>query len=599
MSAQIKIPESTESSESVSIASSANDSACSAAVLERQDDPSPSEADALTGGDSIRPFAESPGATPESDTAIATRVLAELPDGVVILDERNRVLWANACFRRWVGPDYLGQNIYAALNSDGAGADCCPLQSVLATGETNSLTIRSLDNRHYRLQAAPFRDEAAGSERATKLLATVRNVTSAVLQQNKLSAINRAGVELANIRAEELQSMSVEDRIELLKSNILHFTQDLLRFDVVEIRLLDSETGKLEPLLSVGLVPEATGRALYAKKEGNGVTGWVAATGISYLCDDTTKDKLYLEGAKDAKSSLTVPLKLHDKVIGTFNVESPKPRAFSESDLQLLEFFTRDVAIALNTLELLVAEKASAAAASVEAIHSAVALPVDDILSEAVQVMERFIGHESDVAQRLKTILRHARDIKQVIQKVGEKMAPTQAHPQVQHLEQRPRLKNRQVLVVDSDNAVRLAAHSLLDRFGCVVETARDGAEAICMARNLRAQSYDVVIADIRLPDMNGYEFLVKLKEIVNPAPLILMTGYGYDPSHTIPNARRAGHPPRWILYKPFRLDQLLDTVDLVIAAGQNPVAQVAPEQASVAQVAPAQVAANRATLPA
>ena len=37
---------------------------------------------------------------------------------------------------------------------------------------------------------------------------------------------------------------------------------------------------------------------------------------------------------------------LHDQVIGTFNVESPEPRAFTESDLMFLEIFTRDVAVA-------------------------------------------------------------------------------------------------------------------------------------------------------------------------------------------------------------------------------------------------------------
>ena len=88
-------------------------------------------------------------------------------------------------------------------------------------------------------------------------------------------------------------------------------------------------------------------------------------------------------------------------MIGTFNVESPEPRAFSESDLQFLEIFARDVAVALNTLELLLAEKASTAAASVEAIHSAVALPVDDILNDAGNVMERYIGHEPEVVERL------------------------------------------------------------------------------------------------------------------------------------------------------------------------------------------------------
>ncbi len=264
--------------------------------------------------------------------------------------------------------------------------------------------------------------------------------------------------------------MTVEERIELLKSNILHYTKDLLHFNVVEIRMLDQKTGRLEPLLALGIQPEAARRELYADTRNNGVTGFVASTGKSYLCEDTTEDPLYLEGSQDARSSLTVPLVFHDQVIGTFNVESPEPRAFSESDLQFLEIFSRDVAVALNTLELLAAEKASTAAESVEAIHRAVALPVDDILNDAVNVMERYIGHEPDVVERLQKILRNARDIKQVIQKVGQQMSPAQAVPQAQLADSRPRLVGRRVLVVDADDSVRSAAHALLERYGCVVQ---------------------------------------------------------------------------------------------------------------------------------
>ena len=91
---------------------------------------------------------------------------------------------------------------------------------------------------------------------------------------------------------------------------------------------------------------------------------------------------------------------------GDRHVQCRKPRAapFTESDLQFLEIFSRDVAAALNTLELLVAEKASTAAESVEAIHIAVALPVDDILNDAVNIMERYIGHEPEVTERLQHI---------------------------------------------------------------------------------------------------------------------------------------------------------------------------------------------------
>ena len=273
------------------------------------------------------------------------------------------------------------------------------------------------------------------------------------------------------------------------------------------------------------------------------MTGFVAATGKSYLCEDTTEDPLYLEGCKGAKSSLTVPLILHDEVIGTFNVESPEPRAFTESDMQFLEIFTRDVAVALNTLELLVAEKATTAAESVEAIHSAVALPVDEILNDAVNVMERYIGHEPEVVERLQRILRNARDIKQVIQKVGPEDG-AQPGPSAGRcrIEQRPLLRGRRVLVVDADESVRSAAHALLERYGCIVETAHDGGEAVCMVRNLAADDgYDCIIADIRLPDMTGYELMLKLQGILDAVPLVLMTGFGYDPGHSIVKARQAG----------------------------------------------------------
>jgi CheY-like chemotaxis protein len=497
------------------------------------------------------------------------RVLESMPDGVVLLDTDNGVVWANAAFRHWCNREHVeGGNFYAIMGSpEILGPDFCPFHTALATGKSSATTLRSAENRFFHVHVAPLR-ELDGPPR--NLIVTVRDVTAESQQQQKLAAIHQAGVELADLSPDELAHMSVDERIELLKSNILHYTKDLLNFDVVEIRLLDAKSGRLEPLLAVGMTPEAASRELHAEPQDNGVTGFVAATGKSYLCEDTTEDPLYLKGAQDAKSSLTVPLVLHDEVIGTFNVESPEPRAFTESDLQFLEIFTRDVAVALNTLELLVAQKASTAAESVEAIHSAVALPVDEILNDAVNIMERYIGHEPQVVERLQRILRNTRDIKQVIQKVGQDMAPSQAQPQSQHQAQRPKLRGKMVLVADADETVRGAAHALLERYGCIVETAHNGAEAICMVRNLSsALKYDVIIADIRLPDIAGHDLLARLRETVKPLPLVLMTGFGYDPGHSIVKARQAGL--KYVLYKPFRLDQLLDTVEKTIQENAGP----------------------------
>jgi CheY-like chemotaxis protein/GAF domain-containing protein len=493
------------------------------------------------------------------------RVLQGMPDGVVLLDSDNKILWGNGRLREWTGrDDVVGANFYEVMGTpDILGPDFCPFHTAIATGHPSGSTLRCFQNRYMRVHAAPVVDAEGSSQ---NLVVTIREVTEEVLQQQKLSAIHQAGIELADLTPDEVSKMTVEERIELLRANILHCTQDVLQYNVVEIRMLDQNSKALIPVLAVGMMEEAANRDLRADTVGNGVTGFVAATGKSYLCEDTSKDPLYLEGCAGARSSLTVPVMLHDRVTGTLNVESPEPRAFSESDLQFLEIFARDVAMALNTLELLAAEKASTAAASVEAIHSAVALPVDDILNDAVNVMERYIGHQPDVVERLQQILRNARDIKQVIQKVGQSMAPVEAQPSATRVEPRPLLVGRRVLVIDADESVRSAAHALLERYRCIVETAHDGSEAQFMVRSLSAdQHYDAIIADIRLPDMSGFDLLLKLKEMMERVPMALMTGFGYDPGHSIVKARQAGLQA--VLYKPFRLDQLLETVEQLVTS--------------------------------
>jgi CheY-like chemotaxis protein len=493
------------------------------------------------------------------------RVLQGMPDGVVLLDSDNTILWGNGRLRDWTGrDDVVGANFYDVMGTpEILGPDFCPFHTALATGRPSGSTLRCFQNRYMRVHAAPVIDAEGAPQ---NLVVTIREVTEEVLQQQKLSAIHQAGIELADLTTDEVSKMSVEERIELLRANILHCTQDVLHYNVVEIRMLDQNTRELVPVLAVGMTNEAAGRILRADTCGNGVTGFVAATGKSYLCEDTSKDPLYLEGCAGARSSLTVPVMLHDRVTGTLNVESPEPRAFNESDLQFLEIFARDVAIALNTLELLAAEKANTAAASVEAIHSAVALPVDDILNDAVNVMERYIGHQPDVVERLQQILRNAREIKLVIQKVGQAMAPTEAQPTSTRVEPRPLLVGRRVLVIDADESVRSAAHALLERYRCTVETAHDGSEAQFMVRSLSSdQHYDAIIADIRLPDMSGFDLLLKLKEMMEHVPMALMTGFGYDPGHSIVKARQAGL--KAVLYKPFRLDQLLETVEQLVTS--------------------------------
>ena len=79
---------------------------------------------------------------------------------------------------------------------------------------------------------------------------------------------------------------------------------------------------------------------------------------------------------------------------------------------------------------------------------------------------------------------------------------------------------------------------------------------------------YDIIISDIKLPEYSGFQLMMRLKEIIDPVPMILMTGFGYDPGHSIVNALQNGLHPKARLFKPFRLDQLIDVVQTVLTAG-------------------------------
>jgi CheY-like chemotaxis protein len=483
----------------------------------------------------------------------AKRILEALDEGVAVVDPSLRVTWANATFTSWCGGPPAGRSFYDALGSpEILGPDYSPFHTALA-GKPAGTRLHCHDSRYLDLHVTPVHDPDG---KVSQLISLCRDVTAEAHQQQKLDALHLAGQELAALAPDQLADMGVEERIELLKHNIRRFTHDLLHYDAIEIRLLDRQTGRLEPLLLEGMTVEASQRVLYAKAQGNGVTGFVAATGKSYLCPDTANDPLYLEGAPGARSSLTVPLIVQDQVIGTFNVERPQLNAFREEDLQFAEIFSREIGAALHTLELLSAEKRSTASQSIEAISREVALPVDEILAAATAVLDRYIGHEPEMADKLRQILASARSVKQSIQKVGEDLAPAKpdaAAGRPTH----PRLKGMRVLVADNDERVRRSAHGILGRFGCIVETSRDGQEALTMAR---LSTYDAVLIDIRLPDLNGYEVFHRLRKDQPRARGILMTSFGYDPAHCIVKARQEGL--RFVLYKPFRIDQLLDALE-------------------------------------
>lgn len=487
-------------------------------------------------------------------------LLEQLPGGYALVDLDEQIIWSNTSLKRIAGIDSIeAKKFFDVLGSPKIlGPDFMPFNTAMATGETVRTTIQVGDKAYYELQVTPVFEQSPDCP--TSLIAIIRDMTAEITEREQLRAIYQAGLALGDLTPQEILEMDLPQRKELLKSKIVHFTKDLLQFETVEIRLLDKKTKRLCPLLVYGMEREAVERELFAETHDNGVTGYVAATGNGYLCLDTSNDPLYLVGNAAARSSLTVPLKRHDEILGTFNVESSRQDAFNEKDKEFLELFSREVAIALNTLELLVVQRTAAANESTSRILQRVAQPADDILVDASKLMERFIGMDPEAIASLKRILKHTRQIKQLIQAVGQEITAPGDLPNAAAVTARPLLQGRRILVVDNDDSVREAARNLLGQFHCDVETSHCGEEAFSMAK---AAHYDLVLVDINLSDMTGFECFSQLKQIRENLPIVLMTGFGYDPGHSIVKARQAGL--KHALYKPFRLDLLLSTVEAAL----------------------------------
>ena len=497
------------------------------------------------------------------------QILGRIATGIAVVATDLRIVWRNPAFTELcAGPADPGVDIHQALASlDDHREEACPFHRCLSGARTATNRLRLSGERHVEVTVQSVElAESAGADAdssevaATKyLLCLLRDVTPEVKERAKLVAIHRAGLELSHLTAGELAEMTTAERVELLKANIIQYSLDVLNFTNIEVRLLNVETNRLDILISEGMTEPAGNRVLYADLEGNGVTGFVAATGKSFLCDDVRRDPHYIPGVPDACSSLTVPMIYRGRVVGVFNVESPEPSHFKESDCEFLELFAREIAVALNTLDLLQAEKKFGGSASVVAILGAVGIPADEIIADSIHLVERLDDGASggDSSQReIRRILQNAREIKTAIQQVGRSYdlgstAPLDANvtPGL--------LAGRRVLLADADAAVRRSAHQLLARVACEVDTAKDGREALCLCGSVK---YDVVMGDIRLSDMNGYEFFTSVRQRLPDTPIVLLTGFGYDASHSIVRARQEGLGG--VLYKPFRLDRLCEAIE-------------------------------------
>ena len=80
------------------------------------------------------------------------------------------------------------------------------------------------------------------------------------------------------------------------------------------------------------------------------------------------------------------------------------------------------------------------------------------------------------------------------------------------------------VLLADDDESLRRVQEYQLTKAGFIVTTCADGKAAL---DEFRENLHDLVVTDIRMPELDGLELLARLRAISPETPVIVMTGHG------------------------------------------------------------------------
>ncbi|MEY4992510.1 MAG: hypothetical protein RI948_1392 [Bacteroidota bacterium] len=81
-----------------------------------------------------------------------------------------------------------------------------------------------------------------------------------------------------------------------------------------------------------------------------------------------------------------------------------------------------------------------------------------------------------------------------------------------------------QVLLIDDERAIRRALREILEFEGCMVDEAENGAQAL---EKLKANTYDLLFSDIKMPQMDGLELLDQILALGIETPVIMISGHG------------------------------------------------------------------------
>jgi len=488
------------------------------------------------------------GRQPLESAAYRSVVRAFLPlhQPVLILAGDGRLIWANEQAAE------EGLSLEAAPGGDISGifeesTKHSFLKALKRSAAERVLTravVKKADAR-YEVSIIP------AGEGAVSLAAAVfsRRDDDAALYE-RVERLTDIAVSLFPEDPEMLVRLPGRERLNFIKGLIEKTVQRIFEYDDFILRTIDRESGDLAVILArSGAGASLSKRALHVGTEGGSVAGYVAATGRPYLVEDAEAEARWIGDLEGIHSAVVVPLRLGSKVIGTFAVEKQERFAFDYYDLVLATIFAGYITAALDMTDLVGLGQSVLVERVAESVVEEVAGHLKNINESISQLRRLNVADSIAVTSRLESIRASASTIEESILKGVRKVGAAVGPPEVAAEEI---LAGKRILVADDEPSILQSLGDILRSSGCQVEFARDGFEAVDMAGS---RQYDLVISDIKMPKMTGYEVYSSVKSKFPDTSVILMTAYGYDPTHSIVRARQEGLEA--VLYKPFRAETL------------------------------------------
>jgi DNA-binding NtrC family response regulator len=119
-------------------------------------------------------------------------------------------------------------------------------------------------------------------------------------------------------------------------------------------------------------------------------------------------------------------------------------------------------------------------------------------------------------------------------------------------------MKTKKVLVIDDEQIVLDSIRKILKDKDCEVDVSLSGREGLGLALN---KNYDVVLTDIRMPDIGGMRVLRDIKRAKPSLPVVMITGYA-----TVQSAVQAMHLGAMeYLEKPFTPEKIIEVVSTAV----------------------------------